>query len=134
MKVMQMLWKTLLDAFNSHPSIERIRRIVKTNENFSFQTVPEDLVRKIVLKLDGSKATPVGDIPANTLKSTVDIHLPFITKTINFSFENGCFPDELKLAEVSPIFKKKEWWEVELPGAIEKNSKNFFIVKTPPNS
>ena len=98
----------VLDAFNSHPSIERIRRIVKTNENFSFQTVPEDLVRKIVLKLDGSKATPVGDIPANTLKSTVDIHLPFITKTINFSFENGCFPDELKLAEVSPIFKKKE--------------------------
>ena len=98
----------VLDAFNSHPSIERIRRIVKTNKNFSFQTVPEDLVRKIVLKLDGSKATPVGDIPANTLKSTVDIHLPFITKTINFSFENGCFPDEVKLAEVSPIFKKKE--------------------------
>ena len=34
------------------------------------------------------------------------IHLPFKTKIINFSFENVCFPDELKLAEVSPIFKK----------------------------
>ena len=32
--------------------------------------------------------------------------LPFITKIVDFSFENGCFPDELKLAEVSPIFKK----------------------------
>ena len=41
------------------------------------------------------------------VKSTVDIHLRFITKITNFSYENGCFPDELKLAEVSPIFKLK---------------------------
>ena len=71
----------LLDAFNSHPSIERIRRTIMTNEKFSFQPVPEDLVRETILNLDGSKATP-GNIPADTLKSAVDIHLPFITKII----------------------------------------------------
>ena len=38
----------------------------------------------------------------------VEINLPFITKIINFSFENGCFPEELKLAEVNPIFKKND--------------------------
>ena len=27
--------------------------------------------------------------------------------SINLSIEKGCFPEELKLAEVSPIFKKK---------------------------
>ena len=27
---------------------------------------------------------------------------------INLLFENGCFPDDLKLAEVSPIFKKND--------------------------
>ena len=79
-------------------SIERIRITIKTNEKFSFQPEPEDLVRQIILSLDASKATPVGDIPADVLKSTVDIHLPFITKIINVSFENGPFPDELKLA------------------------------------
>ena len=42
------------------------------------------------------------------LKSTVDINFPFISKITNFSYENGCFPDELKLAEVSPIFKLKD--------------------------
>ena len=42
------------------------------------------------------------------LKSTVDIYLPFLTKIINYSFENGCFLDELKLAEISPIFKKND--------------------------
>ena len=75
-------------------------------KEFSFQSVPEDLLHEIISSLDGSKATPVGDIPVDILKYTVDIHLPFITKIINVSFENGHFPDELKLAEVSPIFKK----------------------------
>ena len=75
-------------------------------KEFSFQSVPEDLLHEIILSLNGSKATPVGDIPVDILKYTVDIHLPFITKIINVSFENGHFPDELKLAELSPIFKK----------------------------
>ena len=98
----------MLDAFNSHPSIERIRRTVKTNEKFSFHPVSEELVRKTILNLNGSKVTPVGDIPVDMLKSTVDVHLPFITTIINNAFENSCFPDELKYAEVSPVFKQKD--------------------------
>ena len=70
---------------------------LKPMRNVSFQPVPEDLVREIILSLDGSKATPAGDIPADILKSTVNIRLPFITKIINVSFENGRFPDGLKL-------------------------------------
>ena len=66
----------------------------------------EDLVREEIMNLDGSKATPIGDISVDILKSTVDIHLSFITNSINLSIEKGCFPEELKLAEVSPIFKK----------------------------
>ena len=65
------------------------------------------MVREIILSLYGSKATPVGDIPTDILKSTVDIHLPFMTKIISFSFENDCFPDELQLTEVNLIFKKE---------------------------
>ena len=72
----------MLNAFSSHPSIERIRKTIKTNEKFSFQPVREDLVRDIVLSLDASKATPVGDILADILKSTVDIHLTYITKIV----------------------------------------------------
>ena len=47
------------------------------------------------------------------LKVTLDIHLPLITKFINLSFENGCFPDDLKLSEVGPIFKKNNDLEKE---------------------
>ena len=89
----------VLKVFNAHLSVERIRRNIKINENFFLKKVIEDLVRKISFK-----ATPVGDIPADMLKPTVDIHLPFITKIINLSF----VPDDIKLAEISPVYKKKD--------------------------
>ena len=83
-------------------------QIFMTNEKFSFKFVTEDVVREEIMNLDGSKAPPIGDISVDILKSTVDIHLPFVTNNINLSIEKGCFPEELKLAEVSPIFKKKD--------------------------
>ena len=48
------------------------------------------------------------DIPVGMLKDTLDIHLSLITKIINLSFESGWFLADLKLAEVSPIFKKND--------------------------
>ena len=55
----------------------------------------------------------MGDITADMLKVTLDIHLSLITQIINLSFENGCFPDNLKLAEVSPICKKNDYLDKE---------------------
>ena len=75
---------------------------------FSFHDITEDEVRKEISKLDGSKAIPVADIPAEMLKSTIDVHVSLLTKIINSSLRNGCFPDELKAAEVTPIFKKND--------------------------
>ena len=68
----------VLKVFNAHPSVERIRRNIKFNEKFSFQQVTEDVVRKIIVNLDSFKAIPLEDIPADMLKSTVDLHVPFI--------------------------------------------------------
>ena len=65
-------------------------------------------MRKFIMNLDGSKATPVGDIPIDMLKQTIDIHLPIMTQIINMSIDNNCYHDDLKLAEISPIFKKKD--------------------------
>ena len=95
----------------------------------------EDLAREEIMNLDGSKATPIGDISVDILKSTVDIHLPFITNSINLSIEKGCFPEELKLAEVSPIFKKKDDLEEEITdlplfyGMYQRFLKESYIIK-----
>ena len=84
-------------------------------------------MRKInlVINLDSFKATPVGDIPVNMLKSTVDMHLHFITKIINLSFEKNHFTDDLKLAEVSPVFKKDDDLD-------EENYRNVSVLSYVP--
>ena len=52
-----------------------------TNEKFSFKIITGDIVRKEIMNLYGSKVTSNGDISFYILKSTADIHLPYITKS-----------------------------------------------------
>ena len=77
-----------------------------TNEKFSFQLVTEDQVREEVMNLDGSKATPIGDISVDILKSNVYIHLPFITKSIHLSIEKAVFLKNLSLRKLAQSSKR----------------------------
>ena len=58
-------------------------------------------------------ATKNGDIPAKILKKSADIYIKEITFIINECTENGIFPDDLKLADVSLIFKKEDCFQNE---------------------
>ena len=98
----------ILEKHKRHSSVHKISQTFMTNEKLSFKLVTEDQVREKIMDLGGSKATPIGDISIDILKSAVDIHLLFITNSIILSVKKGCFPEELKLAKVSPIFKKKD--------------------------
>ena len=42
----------------------------------------------------------------NMLKSTVGVHVSLLTKVINLSLRDGCFPVELKAAELTQSYKK----------------------------
>ena len=88
--------------------MKKIKKAINTTEKFSFRKVKDDEVRKFIMNIDGSKATAVGDIPTDMLKQTIDIHLPIVTQIMNMSIDNNCYPDDLKFAEVSPVFKKKD--------------------------
>ena len=88
----------ILKKFIFHLSIHKIRKTYESNKRSSFQQATEEHAPQVILSIDGSKATHVGDIPADMLKVTLDIHLSLIRKTINLLFENGCFPNDLKLA------------------------------------
>ena len=59
------------------------------------------------MELHKNKATS-GNIPTKTLKPiTRDICVP-LTDCINSAILNGVFPDELKLADVTPLYKKSD--------------------------
>ena len=47
------------------------------------------------------------------LKKSVDIYIKEIKFIINDCIEKRIFPDDLKLADVSPIFKKENSFEKE---------------------
>ena len=57
--------------FQDHQSILKIKKAFNVTDLFSFHEISEDEIRQEISQIDGSKATPVGDIPAEMLKSTI---------------------------------------------------------------
>ena len=68
--------------------------------------VTENDVRKVNLIMDEKKANLTCDIPAEIPKGCVDCYISIFTKIFNTSLERGRFPNQLKLTEVNPAFKK----------------------------
>ena len=97
----------ILDLFKNHRSVHRIKLAnFQSYSTLSFSKVAESEVRKEILNLSCKKATKNDNIPA---KKSVDIYIKEITFIINDCIENGIFPDDLKLADVSTIFKKENY-------------------------
>ena len=90
--------------FSNHPSIIKIKHEFKLNKKFSFQCVPEAIVRKVVKSLPSDKAT-FGEIPVNVLKNWENCFFD-LTDCINEAIRNIKFPDSLKLSDITPVFKK----------------------------
>ena len=63
----------------------------------SFHEVTEDDVQKEVLRWDGTKAIPVGNIPAGMLKSITDTHTSILTRIFNSPYEMVLFQTTWKL-------------------------------------
>ena len=61
--------------FRDHQSVLEIKKAFKVTDLFSFHEITQDEIRNEISKLDGSKATPVDDIPAEMLKSIIDVHV-----------------------------------------------------------
>ena len=71
--------------FQDHQRILKIKKAFNVTDLFSFHEITEDEIQKEISKLDGSKDTLVGDIPAEILKCTTDVHVSLLTKIINSS-------------------------------------------------
>ena len=58
--------------------------------------------------LKTNKATGIDDISAKYLKLSASVVSQPLATILNLSITNGIFPDDLKKAKVTPIFKKGE--------------------------
>ena len=95
-----------IDKFKNHQSIIEILNHTHSNMYFSFETITTGYLASLIRKLDTSKSIQKDDIPTNILKENIDIVASILNENINYSFTSCIFPEELKIAEVIPIYKK----------------------------
>ena len=55
---------------------------------------------------DTSEATQQGDITTKNIKDDKNLFSYFISVSFNNALNKGVFPDELKHADIKPIYKK----------------------------
>ena len=53
------------------------------------------------------KSNRIVDAPTNLIKTANYVIAPILSDIFNYCMTNGCYPDQLKIAHVIPIYKKK---------------------------
>ena len=93
----------------NHSSILEISsRFKDLKDSFSFQYIDQNSVKMYLKKFNPRKATGFDNIPGKILKLAHEpLSIP-LTFLINSSISQNVFPDDLKCAEVSPLFKKSD--------------------------
>ena len=83
-----------------------LKRNWKGISYFSLQPISVDEVIKVVKNLKDSKAVSE-DVPTKILKEC-EFTFDIIAACINKAIETGNFPESLKMANVTPVFKKED--------------------------
>ena len=101
--------KKALFKFKDHPSILEIRKNIKDEVTFSFSAVTETDMAKEIEVLNDKKSGTFMNIPTKRLKEAKDeIAKPLTQIWNNEVILNKKFPSNLKLADITPLFKKLE--------------------------
>jgi hypothetical protein len=81
-------------------------RVLASDLTFDlFTPTTEAEVTRFIKQLP-NKTSPLDFIHTSILKNCVDVFAPAITRLVNLSFAEGCFPDQFKIAQVTPLIKK----------------------------
>ena len=98
--------KVIKKYFENHLSIKQIQ------ENFQHQHIPSipytttEEVKKLLKEVNAKKASGFDKIPPKLVKLAAGVLAAPLSKTINNSISKGVFPNEAKIALVSPLDKK----------------------------
>ena len=100
-------FSAMIDKHCNHPSIVKIREKISSDLVFNFQCVNAHDISKIIKRCDGKKAHGYDMVPMKLLQKSAQYIALDISRLINNSVLESIFPSDLKFAEVSSLFKKK---------------------------
>ena len=96
------------------PTIKRFEDYLEPKiSTFEFKMISTCEVQSVLKKLKTSKSSGQDKISIKLLKDSTDVSLTYLTHMYNCSLLSGIFPDEWKLARVSPIYKSGDKQECE---------------------
>lgn len=96
-----------IKMYETHPSIISIKEHVRVESRFYFSTVTYKDIQNEILNLNPKKAGTFMNIPAKQLKEVCNVICEPLMNIWNEEvIKNKIFPHKLKLADISPIFKK----------------------------
>ena len=82
--------ESIIDTFQNHESVQRIK-LANFHSKSSLRFNELD-VKKEILNLSPKKSTRKGDVPAKTLKNSINAYLSELTILINNCLKKGVFP------------------------------------------
>ena len=100
------LFLNAIEKFFRHASALKIKEARDSTDCFSFKLVSIEDICKEIRALDASKATQSDDIPTKIIKNNSDIFSKIFQANLNNAIETSTFPEQLKYADVKPVFKK----------------------------
>ena len=99
----------IIADYAHHPSVEMIKNQINTAPNhIKLREVTEREVHKIVSKLSSKKASGYDEIPVKFIKMVIRSLLNPLTILVNKCIQENVFPDRMKMANITPLYKKKD--------------------------
>ena len=93
--------------YKFHPGILFIQSKLKNEKLFSFQHISKFDMEKEIQNIDLEKATTKNTTPPNILKVSCNIFTETLQNPFNDCLITGNFPDNVKLADINPVFQRK---------------------------
>ena len=83
------------------------------NTTFKFQLIDETCIKNIIEQLHTKSSSGYDEISTKLLKLIKPTILKPLTLIINQSLTTGIFPDKLKIAKITPVYKKENIHYIE---------------------
>ena len=96
-----------IPKYENHPSIIKIKSSVQTTQLFDFNFVSSDDISKIINSMDSTKKTS-GAISIKIVKLTNKKTCKDLANCMNECIKQNKFPNKLKIADITPIFRKED--------------------------
>ena len=98
-----------IEKYNDHPSINMVNENASFESRFRFKEIGDSDIQKEVSYLISKKAGTFGNIPSKVLKDSSDIWNSILQDKWNYEIlGKQYFPKNLKLADITPVHKKKD--------------------------